>query len=149
MVAHLLGLPHNAVTVEVRRMGGAFGGKESQATLIAGVAAVLADHTGRPVKLRLDRDSDMILTGKRHPFHISWEVGTDETGRILGLEMTLVAECGWSADLSPAVLSRALSHADNASFYPAVRLRGFGVKTNRQSHTAFRGFGAPQGMLAA
>lgn len=149
MVAHLLGLPHNAVTVEVRRMGGAFGGKESQATLIAGVAAVLADHTGRPVKLRLDRDSDMILTGKRHPFHISWEVGTDETGRILGLEMTLVADCGWSADLSPAVLSRALSHADNASFYPAVRLRGFGVKTNRQSHTAFRGFGAPQGMLAA
>ncbi len=149
LVARLLGLPQAAVTVEVRRLGGAFGGKESQATLVAGMASVLAWKTGRPVKLRLDRDDDMTITGKRHGFLLRWDVGFDADGRLRGVDMLLAAGCGWSADLSPAVMSRALSHADNAYFYPAVRFRGFCCKTNSQSNTAFRGFGAPQGMIAA
>ncbi len=137
------------VTVEVRRLGGGFGGKESQATLVAGVAALLAWKTGRPVKLRLDRDDDMTITGKRHGFLLQWEVGFDAEGRIAAVDMLLAAGCGWSADLSPSVISRALSHADNAYYYPAVRLKGVGCRTNSQSNTAFRGFGAPQGMIAA
>lgn len=149
LVARLLDVPQNAVTVEVRRMGGAFGGKETQATLIAGIAAVLARRTGRPVKLRLDRDSDMIVTGKRHDFLLRWKVGVEPNGRVLAVEMDLAAKCGWSVDLSPAVISRALSHADNAYFYPHVRLRGLACKTNTQSNTAFRGFGGPQGMIGA
>jgi xanthine dehydrogenase large subunit len=149
LVARLLGLPQAAVTVEVRRLGGAFGGKESQATIFAGIAALLAHKTGRPVKLRLDRDDDMTITGKRHGFLLRWEAGFDDDGRLLAVDMLLAAGCGWSADLSPAVISRALSHADNAYFYPAVRLKGVGCRTNSQSNTAFRGFGAPQGMIAA
>ena len=147
VVARLLGVPQNAVTVEVRRMGGAFGGKESQATLIAGIAAILARKTRRPVKLRLDRDTDMIVTGKRHDFLLRWKVGVEPDGRILAVDMDLAAGCGWSVDLSPAVISRALSHADNAYFYPHVRLRGLACKTHTQSNTAFRGFGGPQGMI--
>ncbi len=149
LVARLLGIPQNAVTVEVRRMGGAFGGKESQATMIAGIAALLAWQTGRPVKLRLDRDTDMVVTGKRHDFLLRWKVGVEPDGRVLAVDMDLAAGCGWSVDLSPAVISRALSHADNAYFYPHVRLRGLACKTNTQSNTAFRGFGGPQGMIAA
>lgn len=149
IVARLLDVPQNAVTVEVRRMGGAFGGKESQANLIAGITAVLARKTGRPVKLRLDRDTDMIVTGKRHDFLLRWKVGIEPDGRILAVDMDLAARCGWSVDLSPAVMSRALSHADNAYFYPHVRLRGLSCKTNTQSNTAFRGFGGPQGMIGA
>lgn len=149
LIARLLDVPQNAVTVEVRRMGGAFGGKETQATLIAGIAAVLARRTGRPVKLRLDRDGDMIVTGKRHDFLLRWKVGVEANGRVLAVEMDLAAKCGWSVDLSPAVISRALSHADNAYFYPHVRLRGLACKTNTQSNTAFRGFGGPQGMIGA
>lgn len=149
VVAHLLDLPQAAVTVEVRRLGGGFGGKESQASLVAGVAALLAVKTGRPVKLRLDRDDDMTITGKRHGFLLRWDVGFDADGRVLGVDMQLAAGCGWSADLSSSVMGRALCHADNAYFYPAVRLRGFCCKTNRQSNTAFRGFGAPQGVIAA
>jgi xanthine dehydrogenase large subunit len=149
LVARLLGVPQHAVMVEVRRMGGGFGGKESQATVIAGIAAVLARRTGRPVKLRLDRDTDMIVTGKRHDFLLRWQVGVERDGRILAVDMDLAARCGWSVDLSPAVISRALSHADNAYFYPHVRLRGLACKTNTQSNTAFRGFGGPQGMIGA
>jgi xanthine dehydrogenase large subunit len=149
LVARLLGVDMNAVTVEVRRMGGGFGGKESQATLVAGIAAVAARVTGRPCKLRLDRDTDMMVTGKRHDFLLSWDVGVDDDGRILAVDMTLAANCGWSVDLSPGVVSRALSHADNAYFYPHVRLTGHYCKTNSQSNTAFRGFGGPQGMIAA
>ena len=149
IVAHLLAVPHAAVQVEVRRMGGAFGGKESQASLVAGLAAVAAHKSGRPVKLRLDRDSDMLVTGKRHAFRLDWDVGFDDDGRILAVDMQLAGQCGWSVDLSPGVLSRALSHADNAYYYPHVRLTGLFCKTNTQSNTAFRGFGGPQGMLAA
>ncbi|SOD92577.1 xanthine dehydrogenase molybdopterin binding subunit [Caenispirillum bisanense] len=149
MVARLLGLDMNAVTVEVRRMGGGFGGKESQATIIAGIAAVCARVTGRPCKLRLDRDTDMEVTGKRHDFLLSWDVGVDAEGRVLAVDMTLAARCGWSVDLSPGVVSRALSHADNAYYYPHARLTGLFCKTNTQSNTAFRGFGGPQGMMAA
>ena len=147
-VAHLLGLPFNAVTVEVRRMGGAFGGKESQATIIAGIAAVLARKARRPVKLRLPRDDDMRATGKRHPFLIRYDVGFDGEGRILALDLTLAANGGNVADHTPAVLTRALCHADNCYFLPNVRLRGLPCKTNTVSNTAFRGYGGPQGMLA-
>jgi xanthine dehydrogenase large subunit len=149
LVARLLALPQSAVTVEVRRLGGAFGGKESQATLIAGIAALLCRKTGRPVKLRLDRDDDMTITGKRHNYLLRWDVGFDAEGRIRGVDMCLAGGAGWSADLTPGVMSRALSHADNAYFYPAVRLKGLSCRTNTQSNTAFRGFGAPQGMIAA
>ncbi|MCG8508595.1 MAG: molybdopterin-dependent oxidoreductase, partial [Rhodospirillales bacterium] len=149
VIARLLGIRQNDVTVEVRRMGGAFGGKESQATLIAGIAAILARKTRRPVKLRLDRDTDMIVTGKRHDFLLRWKVGLKPDGRILAVDMDLAAGCGWSVDLSPAVISRALSHADNAYYYPHVRLRGLACKTHTQSNTAFRGFGGPQGMIGA
>jgi xanthine dehydrogenase large subunit len=147
-VAHLLGLPFNAVTVEVRRMGGAFGGKESQATIIAGIAAVLAFKARRPVKLRLPRDDDMRATGKRHPFLIRYDVGFDGEGRILALDLTLAADGGSVADHTPAVLTRALCHADNCYFLPNVRFRGLPCKTNTVSNTAFRGYGGPQGMLA-
>ncbi|MFG1283295.1 xanthine dehydrogenase molybdopterin binding subunit [Xanthobacter autotrophicus] len=147
-VAHVLGLPFAAVTVEVRRMGGAFGGKESQATIIAAIAALLAHHARKPVKLRLPRDVDMEATGKRHPFRIRWDAGFDGEGRLAGLDLELAADCGNVADLSPAVVSRALCHADNCYFIPAARYRGLLVKTNTVSNTAFRGFGAPQGMLA-
>ena len=147
-VAHLLGLPFNQVTVEVRRMGGAFGGKESQATIIAGIAALLAWKSRRPVKLRLARDDDMVATGKRHPFLIRYDVGFDGDGRILALDMVLAANAGNIADLSPAVIARALCHADNCYFIPDVRLSGLACKTNTVSNTAFRGFGGPQGMFA-
>jgi len=149
LVARLLALPQSAVTVEVRRLGGGFGGKESQATLIAGIAALLCRKTGRPVKLRLDRDDDMMITGKRHNFLLRWDAGFEQDGRLLGVDMLLAGGAGWSADLTPGVMSRALSHADNAYYYPAVRLKGLSCKTNSQSNTAFRGFGAPQGMIAA
>ena len=147
-VAHLLGVPFNAVTAEVRRMGGAFGGKESQATIIAGIAAVLAWKTRRPVKLRLPRDDDMRATGKRHPFLFRYEVGFDGDGHILALDLTLAANGGSVADHTPAVVTRALCHADNCYWLPHVRLRGLSCKTNTVSNTAFRGYGGPQGMLA-
>ena len=147
-VAHLLGLPFNAVTVEVRRMGGAFGGKESQATIIAGIAAVLAWKARRPVKLRLPRDDDMRATGKRHPFLIRYDVGFDGEGHILALDLMLAANGGNVADHTPAVLTRALCHADNCYWLPHLRFRGLPCKTNTVSNTAFRGYGGPQGMLA-
>ena len=147
-VAHVLGLPFNAVTVEVRRMGGAFGGKESQATIIAAIAALLAWKARRPVKLRLPRDDDMRATGKRHPFLARYDVGFDGDGRILALDLVLAANGGNVADHTPAVLTRALCHADNCYFLPTLRFRGLPCKTNTVSNTAFRGYGGPQGMLA-
>jgi xanthine dehydrogenase large subunit len=146
-VAHLLGVPTNAVTVEVRRMGGAFGGKESQATIFAAIAALLADHTGQPVKLRLRRDDDMVISGKRHDFLFRYDVGTDDEGRIEGIDILLAMRSGNVADLSPGVLARALCHADNCYYLPNARLRGYPCKTNTVSNTAFRGFGGPQGMF--
>jgi xanthine dehydrogenase large subunit len=147
-VAHLLGLPFNMVTVEVRRMGGGFGGKESQATMIAGIAAVLARKTDRPVKLRLPRDDDMRATGKRHPFLFRYDIGFDGDGRILGLDLMLAANGGNVADHTPAVVTRALCHADNCYWLPSLRFTGLPCKTHTVSNTAFRGYGGPQGMFA-
>ncbi len=148
MTARLLGLPIHAVTCEVRRMGGGFGGKETQPAIIAGIAAVLAWKAKRPVKLRLDRDDDMLMTGKRHDFLARYDVGHDDEGRILAMDLVLAARAGHTADLSSSIVDRALFHADNCYFIPDVRLIGYCCKTNTQSNTAFRGFGGPQGMLA-
>ncbi len=147
IVVRVLGVPNNAVTVELRRMGGGFGGKESQPGLIAAIAALAAAKTGRPAKLRLDRDDDMIMTGKRHDFEIDYDVGFDETGRIQGIELTFASRCGYSTDLSPAVNDRAMFHADNAYFLGDVNITSHRCKTNTVSNTAFRGFGGPQGMM--
>jgi xanthine dehydrogenase large subunit len=147
-VAHVLGLPFSAVTCEVRRMGGGFGGKESQPTIIAAIAALLAWKSGRPVRLRLPRDDDMKATGKRHPFLIRYEVGFDDSGKLLGLDLLLACDGGNVADHTPAVLTRALCHADNCYWLPHVSLRGLPCKTNTVSNTAFRGYGGPQGMFA-
>jgi len=149
MVAHVLGVPSNAVTVNVRRMGGGFGGKESQMNLFAAVAAVAAKKWNRPVKIRPDRDQDMTATGKRHDFIVDYDVAFDQDGRIQAVDSIFAARCGYSADLSGPVTDRALFHADNAYFYPNVRLRSRPMKTNTVSNTAFRGFGGPQGVVAA
>jgi xanthine dehydrogenase large subunit len=148
IVARLLGTPLAAITVEVRRMGGAFGGKESQASLIAGMAAICAHKTRRPVRLRLTRDIDMVLTGKRHDVSARFTAGYDDAGRILALDMEIALKCGNVADLSGPVLTRALCHADNAYWLPNVKVRGLACKTNTVSNTAFRGFGGPQGIFA-
>uniref|UniRef100_UPI0005B447A0 xanthine dehydrogenase molybdopterin binding subunit n=1 Tax=Rhizobium fredii TaxID=380 RepID=UPI0005B447A0 len=147
MVAQVLGLPSNAITVNVRRMGGAFGGKETQANLFAAVAALAARKYRRPVKVRPDRDDDMTATGKRHDFHVDYKLGFDDDGRIEAVDAVFAARCGFSADLSGPVTDRALFHADNCYFYPNVRLRSRPLKTNTVSNTAFRGFGGPQGMV--
>ncbi|MEK9833013.1 MAG: xanthine dehydrogenase molybdopterin binding subunit, partial [Rhodospirillaceae bacterium] len=146
-VAHTLGVPSNAVTVEVRRMGGGFGGKESQPTIIAAIAALMADMTGRPAKLRLRRDDDMIVTGKRHDFLFRYTAGFDDDGRIAGVDILMGMRSGNVADLSPGVLARALCHADNCYHLPNAIIRGYPCKTNTVSNTAFRGFGGPQGMI--
>ena len=148
VVAHALGLPAHAVQVQCRRMGGGFGGKESQSALFACVAAVAARALQRPVKLRPDRDDDMLVTGRRHGFEFSYDVGHDDSGRVLGVTVEMVANAGHSADLSPPVLTRALCHFDNAYWLPHVAMHGYCAKTNTQSNTAFRGFGGPQGALA-
>ncbi len=131
-----------------RRMGGAFGGKESQAATIACIAALMTDKTGRPCKLRLDRDVDMIMTGKRHDFVVDYDVGFDETGRIRGIDVRFASRCGISADLSGPVNDRTMFHCDNAYFLENVDILSHRCKTNTVSNTAFRGFGGPQGMLA-
>jgi len=147
MVAHVLGVRSAAVTAEVRRMGGGFGGKETQGSLFAAVAALAAKKLGRAVKIRPDRDDDFTMTGKRHDFVVDYAAGFDKEGRILGVEGRFAARCGFSADLSGPVTDRALFHADNAYFYPAVHLHSLPVKTNTVSNTAFRGFGGPQGVI--
>jgi xanthine dehydrogenase large subunit len=146
-VALILGVPIAAVTAEVRRMGGGFGGKESQPTIIACIAAVCAHKTKRPVKLRLDRDDDMIVTGKRHDFRADWEIGFDDGGAISGLRVRLAARAGNVADLSSSVMTRAICHVTNCYYVPNVEAYGLCCKTNTVSNTAFRGFGGPQGML--
>jgi xanthine dehydrogenase large subunit len=147
IVAHALGRQANQVTVQCRRMGGGFGGKETQPALIAAAAAVLACKTGRPVKLRLDRDTDMLMTGKRHDFLADYTVGFDPTGRILALTVMLASRCGYSADLSGPVNDRAMMHIDNAYFLENVDIVSHRCKTHTVSNTAFRGFGGPQGMV--
>ncbi|HEU4742591.1 MAG TPA: xanthine dehydrogenase molybdopterin binding subunit [Meiothermus sp.] len=147
LVAEVLGLPRNQVTVQCLRMGGGFGGKETQANAWAAVAALAAWKTGRPVRARLNRTQDMTLTGKRHPFLSKFSVGFDDEGRILGLKLELYSDGGWSLDLSEAVLLRALLHADNAYHIPHMEVIGRVCKTNKTSQTAFRGFGGPQGMV--
>lgn len=149
MVAHVLGVPSAAITVNVRRMGGGFGGKETQSNQFASVAAVAARKFGKAVKIRPDRDDDMITTGKRHDFVVDYTVGYDDAGHIEAVDATFAARCGFSADLSGPVTDRALFHADNAYFYPHVHLQSEPLKTNTVSNTAFRGFGGPQGLVAA
>ena len=149
IVAHALGIRQNAVTVNVRRMGGGFGGKETQGNLFAVVAALAAKKWNRACKIRPDRDDDMSATGKRHDFVVDYDVGYDETGKILAVDAVYGARGGFSADLSGPVTDRALFHCDNAYWYPAVRARSEPLYTNTVSNTAFRGFGGPQGMMAA
>ena len=148
VVAHALGLHSHHVTVECRRMGGGFGGKESQSALWAAAASIAAVRTGRPVKLRADRDDDMLVTGKRHCFHYEYQVGYDDDGRILAAKVDMVTRAGYSADLSGPVATRAVCHFDNAYYLSDVEIRAACGKTNTQSNTAFRGFGGPQGAIA-
>jgi len=145
--ARLLGCDFNRVTTVVRRLGGGFGGKESNASWVAGAAALAANATGRPVKLRLPREIDMVATGKRHPFHYRYTVGFDGEGRVLALDAVLAADAGFSLDLTPGVVARALTHTDNAYWIPHFRAVGYACRTNKQSNTAFRGFGGPQGVV--
>jgi xanthine dehydrogenase large subunit len=148
IVARILAVPDAFVTVETRRMGGAFGGKESQACAWAAIAALAARVTGKPCKIRLDRDDDFALTGKRHDFRADWKVGYDEHGVVGAYDVMLNARCGCSADLSLGVVDRAMFHAANAYWLPEVKVASRRLKTNTVSNTAFRGFGGPQGMLA-
>jgi len=146
LVAEVLHWGRNQVVVECPRMGGAFGGKETQAAQFACMAALAAVDLGVPVKLWLDRDTDMFITGRRHPFHSDWEVGFTADGRIEGVTVDLYSDAGWAADLSLAILDRGLFHLDNAYFLPSLRFVGNAVRTNKTSNCAFRGFGGPQGM---
>lgn len=147
LVAEAIGLASKDVVVECRRMGGAFGGKESQPALIACIAALMTWKTGRACKLRLDRDTDMIMTGKRHDFEIDYRVGFDDRGRIEGIEFMFASRCGMSADLSGAINDRTMFHCDNAYYLENVTIVSHRCKTNTVSNTAFRGFGGPQGMF--
>jgi xanthine dehydrogenase large subunit len=147
IVARVLGVPRHMVTVECLRMGGAFGGKETQANCFAAVAALGARKTGRPVRIRVSRRLDMTITGKRHPFLARFAAGFDSEGRVKAARIHLYSDGGWSLDLSEAILGRAMFHVDNAYYVPALEVTGFVCKTHKTSQTAFRGFGGPQGML--
>ena len=149
LVARMLGVPLARVVCECRRMGGGFGGKESQAAQWACLAALAAHVTARPAKVCLDRDDDMIMTGKRHDFRVAYRFGTDDEGRLTGVDVDFDARCGCSADLSLGVVDRTMFHADNAYHYPHARIHTRRVRTDTVSNTAFRGFGGPQGMLFA
>jgi xanthine dehydrogenase large subunit len=146
-VAHAIGKPMHAVRVEARRMGGGFGGKESQGNALAVACAVAAQLTGKPCKMRYDRDDDMVITGKRHDFRIEYRVGFDDSGCVAGVSFLQLARCGWSMDLSLPVADRAMLHADNAYHLPHARIESHRLKTNTQSATAYRGFGGPQGVV--
>ena len=146
-VADTVGVSMHAVRVEVRRMGGGFGGKESQANSAACACAAMAKITAMPCKMRLDRDDDMLMTGKRHDARIEYKAGFDESGKLHGVVFNQYIRCGWSRDLSLAVADRAMLHADNAYYIPTMRVTSDRLRTNTQSATAFRGFGGPQGML--
>jgi xanthine dehydrogenase large subunit len=147
VAARILGCDQNRISVQVRRLGGGFGGKESNASWVAACAALAARRTGRPVKLRLGRKQDIAATGKRHPMLFRWEAGFDDSGRILALDAVLAADGGHSVDLSPGVVFRAVTHALNCMDVPDVTITGLACKTNTVSNTAFRGFGGPQGVL--
>ena len=149
LVAHALHVPSSAVTVEIRRMGGGFGGKESQASQWAVLAALAAWKTGHPCKMRLDRDDDMIMTGKRHDFRVDYRVGASPEGLLEVVDVALNARCGHSEDLSMGVVDRTMFHSDNSYFYPSCRVLTRRLRTNTVSNTAFRGFGGPQGMTFA
>lgn len=146
-VAHAIGKPMHAVRVETRRMGGGFGGKESQGNALAVACAIAAHETGKPCKMRYDRDDDMIITGKRHDFRIDYTCGFDADGLIQAIDVTHYTRCGWAQDLSLPVADRAMLHADNAYNLPNIRIESHRLKTNMQSATAYRGFGGPQGAL--
>jgi xanthine dehydrogenase large subunit len=148
VVAHALGIDFNQVVVEMRRMGGGFGGKESQSAIFACIAAIAAHRLRRPIKLRLDRDDDMSITGKRHGFEFNYDVGYDDTGLIHAASVEMAAQAGFSADLTGPVVTRAVCHFDNAYYLGDVAIDAYSVKTNTQSNTAFRGFGGPQGAFA-
>ena len=148
LVAHVLGVPQNAIEVVTRRMGGGFGGKETDSSQLACICAIFSEKTKKPVKARLSRKDDILLTGKRHDFEANYEVGYSDDGLIEGITMDLSARCGYSLDLSKAIVSRALFHSDNAYYIPNATFTGYLCKTNTASNTAFRGFGGPQGMLA-
>ncbi|AQU84825.1 MULTISPECIES: xanthine dehydrogenase molybdopterin binding subunit [unclassified Halomonas] len=147
LVAEVLGIPLHAVTVETRRMGGGFGGKETQASPWACLAALIARRTGRSCRLRLSRVDDMRVTGKRHPFHNHYRLGVDAHGVILGGDINVIGDCGYSPDLSDAIVDRAMFHSDNAYSLGEVRVTGHRARTHTASNTAFRGFGGPQGMM--
>ena len=146
-VAHALHLPMAAVRVEMRRMGGGFGGKESQGNALAVACALAAHATGKPCKMRYDRDDDMVITGKRHDIKIRYKAGADATGKLVAVDFTHLVRCGWSQDLSLAVADRAMLHADNCYWIPNIRIESHRLKTNTCSATAYRGFGGPQGII--
>ncbi len=147
IVAHVLHVPVNHVVVQSPRMGGGFGGKETQAATFAALAALAAAKTKQPVRVRVNRDLDMMITGKRHPFLARFKVGHDAQGRLLAAKVELFSNAGWSLDLSMPVTDRAMFHLDNSYYIPHVEFSGQAMKTNVASNTAFRGFGGPQGML--
>lgn len=149
VVARVLGIPDASVEVLVRRMGGGFGGKESQASGWAAMAALAAKVTGRPAKVRLDRDDDFAMTGKRHDFQVDYRAAIDGEGRVEAVDVGFASRCGYSHDLSSSINDRTMFHADNAYFYPNVHIRSRRMKTHTVSNTAFRGFGGPQGMVFA
>jgi xanthine dehydrogenase molybdopterin binding subunit/xanthine dehydrogenase small subunit len=147
IVSEVLGQPRSKIVVQAPRMGGGFGGKETQGNAFAAIVALASVKTGQPVRIQLDRDLDMMLTGKRHPFYSKFKVGFDDEGMLLASQVHLVSDGGWSMDLSQPILDRALFHLDNGYYIPAVHFSGLIANTNVTSHTAFRGFGGPQGML--
>ncbi|WP_397378658.1 xanthine dehydrogenase molybdopterin binding subunit [Pseudomonas sp.] len=148
LVAEVLGVPMHKIVIDMRRMGGGFGGKETQAAGPACLCAVIAHLTGRPTKMRLPRVEDMQITGKRHPFYVEYNVGFDDNGMLHGIEIELAGNCGYSPDLSGSIVDRAMFHADNAYFLGNATINGHRCKTNIASNTAYRGFGGPQGMVA-
>lgn len=148
LVAEVLGVPMHKIVIDMRRMGGGFGGKETQAAGPACLCAVIAHHTGRPTKMRLPRMEDMTITGKRHPFYVEYDVGFDDDGLLKGIELELAGNCGYSPDLSGSIVDRAMFHSDNAYFLEHATINGHRCKTNTASNTAYRGFGGPQGMVA-
>ncbi|MEB2326384.1 MAG: xanthine dehydrogenase molybdopterin binding subunit [Pseudomonas sp.] len=148
LVAEVLGVPMNKIVIDMRRMGGGFGGKETQAAGPACMCAVIAHLTGRPTKMRLPRMEDMTMTGKRHPFYVEYDVGFDDEGLLHGIEIDLAGNCGYSPDLSGSIVDRAMFHSDNAYYLGDATINGHRCKTNLASNTAYRGFGGPQGMVA-
>jgi xanthine dehydrogenase molybdopterin binding subunit/xanthine dehydrogenase small subunit len=147
VVSHVLHVPRSAVTVESPRMGGGFGGKETQGNAFAALAALASKMTGKPVGIQLDRDVDMESTGKRHPFRFVYDVGFQADGKLAALDVAVYNDGGYALDLSESICDRALFHIDNAYYIPALQAHGRVCKTNNVSHTAFRGFGGPQGMV--